>query len=214
MTNIDMASFNFSKVPCNFTAGCMYHGGFAHAWSEIEDAVLETVKSALDANPDYSLVVTGHSLGAGVGTIAAAVLRRAGYACDLYTYGSPRVGNEPFAQFVSDQAGHEYRITHLDDVFCRLAPSEEFDYYHTDVEYWLSTGTATTVDYELGDIEICLGTQNFTCTGSEFFPSITPHSYYFQRVGGCEANNDRAGVGINISKEEEARILKLGQSDV
>ncbi len=93
------------------------------------------------------MVATGHSLGGAVATLAAAYLRAAGNAVDLYTYGSPRVGNDAFANFVSAQAGLEIRVTHLDDPVPRLPPLL-FSYRHTSPEYWLYDGGATTTNYE------------------------------------------------------------------
>lgn len=73
---------------------------------------MAAIAEAIKANPSYSLVVTGHSLGGAVATIAAATLRQYGYPCELYTYGSPRVFNSVGAAFVSTQPGGNVRVTH------------------------------------------------------------------------------------------------------
>lgn len=67
---------------------------------------------------DYR-VVTGHSLGGAVATLAAVHLRRSGVACDLYTYGAPRVGNDRFVAHVGgepDRLGFTARVTNTRDI--------------------------------------------------------------------------------------------------
>lgn len=44
---------------------------------------MQTIISARELYPSYSLVVTGHSLGAAIGTLAAANLRNEGYTVTL-----------------------------------------------------------------------------------------------------------------------------------
>ena len=58
------------------------------------------------------LFVTGHSLGGAVATILAAYLKEQGHDPLLYTYGSPRVGNETFVQAYSS-------VTHYRHVYRR-----------------------------------------------------------------------------------------------
>lgn len=105
--------------------------------------------------------------------------------CELYTFGSPRVGNTEFAEFVSAQAGNEYRVTHLDDPVPRLPP-HDFGYDHTDTEYWLSTGTSTTTDYNESDVVICKGTYNRSCNGAGLISlNFDAHVYYFTQISIC-----------------------------
>lgn len=108
-----------------------------------------------------------------------------GGACELYTFGSPRVGNMAFVEFVSAQEGNEYRMTHLDDPIPRL-PGHQFGYYHTNVEYWLSDGTTTTVNYNASDVVICTGFYNTTCNGQGIISTNEKaHSYYLRHISVC-----------------------------
>ncbi|GKT84567.1 lipase [Colletotrichum tofieldiae] len=171
----------FAFDDCDFVDDCKIHTGFANAWDEVKNALLTSVKSAKAANPSYTIIATGHSLGGAIATIAAANLRRDGYPVDLYTYGSPRVGNDAFVNFVTVQAGAEYRITHIDDP----------------PEYWLSTGNATTIDYTIADIKVCEGDANTKCNGGTFGLNVDAHKYYFRRTGAC--NTD----GFEFREREE-----------
>lgn len=108
-----------------------------------------------------------------------------GGTCEIYNFGSPRVGNAAFAEFVSAQTGDEYRMTHLDDPVPRL-PSHLFGYYHTDMEYWLSDGTATTTDYAASDVVVCTGIYNTSCNSAGIISSdFTAHTYYLREISAC-----------------------------
>jgi hypothetical protein len=160
------------------------HSGFWDNWVASKSTILSAVETATASYPSYSLVLTGHSLGAAVATIAAAYLRENGYPCDLYTYGSPRVGNGIFADFVSGQAGVTARITHYNDVVPRLPPLLT-GYRHTSPEYWLSDGTDTTNNYNISDIKVCLGDKNTDCNAGESGLDFTGHDHYFEYITAC-----------------------------
>lgn len=108
-----------------------------------------------------------------------------GGTCDVYTFGSPRVGNLAFVEFVSAQTGNEYRMTHLDDPVPRL-PGHDFGYYHTDMEYWLSDGEDTTTSYTAADVVVCTGYYNTSCNGQGTISTDhTAHSYYLVHISVC-----------------------------
>lgn len=183
-----IADVNIFLSSCSdLVEDCKVHAGFKKAWDNIADETISLVRSARDANPDYQIVVTGHSLGAGVANIAAAYLRVNGLPCDLYTYGSPRAGNEQFASFVSGQAeGNEYRITHTDDPFTRLPPNSWIlgSYRHVTPEYWL-TQVNGSADALVSDITVCEGTNNDDCnSGTDGFDTLA-HLWYFGGIAGC-----------------------------
>ncbi|KAK3316909.1 Alpha/Beta hydrolase protein [Apodospora peruviana] len=172
----------FPQVPCTLTLGCLVHVGFASAWEEVEDQVIAGVAAARAANPTYSLVVTGHSLGGAVATLATACLRQAGHPADLYTYGSPRVGNIIFAQFVTEQAGNEYRVTHTDDPVPKLPPIT-LNYAHTSPEYWITTDENEVVS--ASEITVCNGYTTLDCNAGALGVNATAHVWYFGHTSGC-----------------------------
>lgn len=172
---------------CDLVAGCRVHAGFAMAHSETWDAVLALLGQATAAYPTYKIIFTGHSLGGAVATLSAANARAEGYAIDLYTYGSPRVGNEAFASFVTAQAGSEYRVTHTADPIARLPPLF-LGYSHVSPEYWLSTGNSTTTEYTTADVVVCEGTTNLDCNGATSGFDMVAHSHYFRLIDGCKGS--------------------------
>lgn len=95
-------SFRGSRTPANWIAnldfgfddatelcdGCEVHGGFWKAWNTVADTLKAEIEKARAAYPDYTLVFTGHSLGAAISTLAATVLQTTeGYSVELV--GSP-----------------------------------------------------------------------------------------------------------------------------
>lgn len=91
--------------------GCQVHSGFHEAFLEGFPTVLAAFTALKAENPDYKAAVTGHSLGGAIATITATELRRLGNKVNLYTYGSPRVGNGAMAAFITG-AGNNFRVTH------------------------------------------------------------------------------------------------------
>ncbi|OBT59565.1 hypothetical protein VE04_00102 [Pseudogymnoascus sp. 24MN13] len=121
-----------------------------------------------------------------IATLAAGELRSQGYAADLYTYGSPRVGNGAFASWVSAPLGVAARVTHVNDPVPRLPPMLIAGYRHTTPEYWLSNGSATKVDYTLADVKVCEGISTTGCNaGTIPTLDLDAHRYYFLAATSC-----------------------------
>jgi len=146
---------------------------------------MKAVKAAVKAYPSYQVVAVGYSLGGAVATIAAAHLRVAGIPTNIVSFGSPRVGNKAFVNFVNAQAGTNYRVTHYNDPIPRF-PGKLFGYRHTSPEIWLSTGGTTQTSYTLAQIKVCVGTENTSCNDGTSSLDLTAHKYYFQRVSSCK----------------------------
>lgn len=103
--------------PTTGVFGTRVHSGFRRAldevWSEIVPAVTQD---------ERGLVVTGHSLGAGLAALAAARLTAAGRDVDhVYTYGSPRTGLRDFATAYDAVLGtNTYRVINHIDIVTRI----------------------------------------------------------------------------------------------
>lgn len=172
-----------AKKSCHRERGSKIHQGFANSWNDLRRDTLATVASAMQTHPNFKLVITGHSLGGAIATIAAGELRSQQYHCDLYTYGSPRVGNAVYANFISNQQqllGREFRVTNLDDPVPRLPPML-LGYRHTNVEYWISENNYDGVGVE--DMKICHGLDSIGCNAGTSRFNLTAHNDYFQFVG-------------------------------
>ncbi len=107
------------------------HRGFKEAL----DGVWRDIETEL-AKLDCPIYITGHSLGAALATLAAARLPA---GCDLkavYTFASPLVGNQAFA----DSLAHVpiFRVVNGEDIVTKLPP-EEFGFAHAGQEQPLNS---------------------------------------------------------------------------
>ncbi|KAJ7466586.1 lipase [Mycena galericulata] len=106
---IDALVFLAPFVSPGITELVNVHTGFLKAYNNVVDDVLSIVKAELTNNPTYRVVVTGHSLGGAIASLAAPSLKIAlpDAAIKLYTFGQPRVGDARYARFVENTIGIE-----------------------------------------------------------------------------------------------------------
>ncbi|KID98546.1 Triacylglycerol lipase, partial [Metarhizium majus ARSEF 297] len=139
---------------------CRVHAGFWEAFRGVKDVLNKVLKEQRERHPGHRVVVTGHSLGGAVASIAAGYLRKGGVHVDAYTYGSPRIGDPAFVSFISSQKnGVTTRVTNGRDPVT-VVPGVGFGYAHTTPEYWFPSRVE-----EPKNVKICEGVQNFSCSG-------------------------------------------------
>jgi len=179
-----LSDLNFALTGIDLCTDCQGDSGFWSSWVESRTLVLPAMNATVAAYPGFKVVVTGHSLGAAVGTFAAAELRKSGIAADLCTFGSPRVGDPTTASYITAQAdnglGANYRLAHTNDPVPRLPP-EAFNYKHVEPEYYISSGN--NVPVTTNDIEICDCNENATSL------DLSAHDWYFNDISGCYPGN-------------------------
>ena len=111
---------NLDALPEPWRGGGRVHRGFAAAldvaWPVVEAAIGRT---------SAPIVMTGHSLGGALATLAASLRPEAG----LITFGSPRVGDAAFADTMARRTGGSRRYVDNRDIVCRL-PSARLGYRH------------------------------------------------------------------------------------
>lgn len=118
--------------------GCYVHKGFYLAQQSVIDYVKSSVFTLLDKFPSYKVVVTGHSLGAAMATLTAVDLKAAGVTSPrLFNFGSPRVGDTAFAEYVSSYIEDRNRVTHYKDMVPHVPMHERFTHI---------SGTALSID--------------------------------------------------------------------
>ncbi|KAM3443596.1 hypothetical protein MY4824_000482 [Beauveria thailandica] len=146
----DETNFDFALVPYQVDnvhcPPCRVHRGYQAAWRSVMEQVQGNLTSLLGIHPDYTVTLTGHSLGGGLVSMAFPNLRNGPYnVTQAYTYGQPRAGNGAFADYVDSisgasdaEAGIYYRVTHANDLIPKLPPSILLGYKHSRTEYWES----------------------------------------------------------------------------
>ena len=84
-------------------------------------------------NPTIPCYITGHSLGGAIATLAALEIAinipQIREQLQLYTYGSPRIGDRNFAQAHSQLIPNSYRIVNLSDSVPLVPPIKIENYY-------------------------------------------------------------------------------------
>ena len=117
--------FDLNRVMADFKAdfdirladwppGGKVHQGFMAALAEVWSDLLPYI-TQLDGK-GCKLWVTGHSLGASLATLFAS---RYGNVQGVYTFGSPRVGNDAFKENLD---ANIYRVVNKDDIVARVPP--------------------------------------------------------------------------------------------
>jgi len=177
---------NLSVIPVaisNICSGCDAHLGFWSTWQSISDTITPHINAAVAQYPSYGLVFTGHSLGAALATVSATVLRLAGHKIDLYTFGSPRVGNHAFAEFVTaETSGANYRITHTDDIVPKLPP-RALGFSHFSPEYWITSANNQIVTTQ--DITVVQGVDSTAGNAGTSGLDVSAHEWYFGPISAC-----------------------------
>ncbi|KID98895.1 Triacylglycerol lipase, partial [Metarhizium majus ARSEF 297] len=155
------------QIDSDLCEGCKVHKGFGRAFNGIQGQLEQTIKTekAVPGQENWRLVVTGHSLGAGVATIAGSSLRKQGMALDMYLYGSPLVGNDKFAKFVSSQGGgFTARITNARDPVTAIPknPLSPKTYKHISPEFWFADGVEGPQGLYTTSRQVCSGEKDCT----------------------------------------------------
>jgi hypothetical protein len=116
---------DFTACPEDWPPGGKVHTGFACALSEIWKGELG-VEAAIKVIDGYTLLFTGHSLGAAMATLAASLLTPK----SLYTFGSPRAGDADFVAGLEKKQLDNYRYVDCCDLVARVPPEAVFAYKH------------------------------------------------------------------------------------
>ncbi|KAI6021556.1 Alpha/Beta hydrolase protein [Pisolithus microcarpus] len=118
------------------------HTGFLIAYQSIAQVMLDIVESQIKSYPTYAVVMTGHSLGGAIASIASIAIRHTYSATTvrLYTIGQPRTGDPAYAALVEKVVGKEniYRGVHSIDGVPTMVPTS-LGYQHHATEYWQFT---------------------------------------------------------------------------
>ncbi len=108
----------FRLIDLSSSGGGGVHQGFQEALDQIWSAKLLPCLTRLRAqNPNLTIWFTGHSLGAALATLAAQRFRD---VQGVYTFGSPLVGDGPFARNYPAKA---FRIVNNNDIVARVPPA-------------------------------------------------------------------------------------------
>ena len=115
-----------------FRDGYLVHRGFARALDQVWDReVAPALAAFLHAHHGAPVYFTGHSLGAALATISVA--RFPGAACALYTYGSPRAGDDRLVRAVLQKTANVFRFVNCQDIVTQVPPEVALERYYRHV---------------------------------------------------------------------------------
>jgi len=152
--------------------GALVHAGFLAIYQTYNSVVLALVADLISACPSCQIMITGHSLGAALATLAAAEITQkfASKAVVLYNFGSPRVGNHVFSSYLNATLSVGcYRFTNQRDLV-PMIPYQFLNYHHIREEVWYNGNSFVNCDDSGEDPH---------CEDSQHLPSIFDHATYF-----------------------------------
>ncbi|KAF2709530.1 alpha/beta-hydrolase [Pleomassaria siparia CBS 279.74] len=196
---------DIEAIPTDLCKNCTIHEGFWNSWLKSRTVVTAAVKKAVQEHSDYKIVTTGHSLGGALSAVAATSLRNVGLNVAMYSFGAPRIGSLEVSQYISNQPGGNYRVTHWNDAVPQLPPVW-FDYAHVSPEYYINKPNNEQV--KASDIHVYTGFQNwwgdmiFDGNGGWVSPDISAHLWYFNKIAQCGSDTDKRNAGIVNSRAE------------
>ena len=174
----DLSELLCSSDYCN---GCSVHCGFQETEKKAFPLVLDAVLKVHSMFPDYSIVVTGHSLGAAVGTLVTLDLlaSKLGVPISLHNFGCPRIGNTNFATFASNAISDKTRNTHYKDIVPHVPMHER--YTHISGEWYEPVEV-----FDGHTIKECTGFEDPTCSYQWHVTSIDDHMHYLGLELSCD----------------------------
>jgi len=136
--------FNIVQDDWPGAPGAKIHQGFYSAYLEVEDTVQSYVKELVQLYPNKTLTFTGHSLGAALSVVSSMQLIQNGIVdgakMKVINLGSPRVGNDVFANYFESHVGYHYRMVNKRDLVPHLPPMS-LGFHHVSTELWFPTNT-------------------------------------------------------------------------
>lgn len=131
-----LADLNTIKTSWAGSSTIEVHEGFYESYLNMAADLNNAVFTLMEQNPSYQLVVTGHSLGGAMATLAALNLTvNYGKSPIVYTFGSPRVGNDYFEEYFTQNVPVNYRLVNYDDIVPHVPP-QDFGFEHVVQEIW------------------------------------------------------------------------------
>ena len=154
------------------------HTGFRDAYYLVHDEIKAELEKI---DNSYSIYITGHSLGGALALLATKHLQRDNIAA-CYTYGSPRVGNEEFADSIKIPI---YRVVNTADIVPRLPPGAFMEFWVDLFRYLGAIITplskfASFLDDKLcgyrhhGDMRYLTNCKEFDCTDIRVLYNLSP----------------------------------------
>jgi len=136
--------FDYTLVSYPWVMDGQVHQGFYDAWGHLSPQVMEATTELMSKLNGYTILVTGHSLGAAVAQLAALNFSRYAESMNnnvsitVYTYGSPRWADPAVADYYGSMIKTNWRLVNEHDIVPTVPP-ESFGFHHTWTEIWYTS---------------------------------------------------------------------------
>ena len=114
-----LVPFRSSALPNSIAATASrtkVHRGFLASFNSVAPLVVDTVAKELASNQNYTIVTTGHSLGAALASMSGVVLKAnfPDAVLKIFTVGQPRTGDRAYADLLENVVGADnlFRAVH------------------------------------------------------------------------------------------------------
>ncbi|KAH8111929.1 alpha/beta-hydrolase [Phellopilus nigrolimitatus] len=165
VTDLDFILVDYVSPGVSGTSGVQAHQGFLAAINSVTSTVLTTVSEQLAAHPTYTLISTGHSLGAALASLGGVSLAAnfPGVPLTVYTFGQPRTGNPAYAALAEKLVGVDniFRTVETYDGVPTIPPIS-WGYEHHATQYWVFQDPNT----DPANVKQCAGREDPTCSDS------------------------------------------------
>ncbi|PFH62226.1 hypothetical protein XA68_14505 [Ophiocordyceps unilateralis] len=203
---------------------CKIHAGFLNSWNTVAKGVISSVQGQLAENPGLKVVVTGHSLGGALASLAGMSMVGSDIKANVVTFGQPRTGNQAYADFVDKRIPGLIRVTHADDIVPQIPPKNlaSSGYQHHSTEVWQKSDAeaATTFQCEGQEPDDCNLSVNpelkpdFNIIGNlslgELATGSAAHSNYLGvPMGSIFADEKLCGNAPNLLRDLGRGFIKL-----
>lgn len=115
---------------------------FSEKGFKTNTGLISIINEAISKFKPKRIIFTGHSLGGALANVAALEfqLRESdkGLRLSLYTFGQPRVGTRPYANFHRAMVDENFRVVHYKDYVCHKPAKALTSYVHSGTEVWFS----------------------------------------------------------------------------
>ena len=131
--------FEFLMIPYPRCRGCKVHSGFYLTMMTVIGQIKEFAAALLSTNPTAKIFVTGHSLGAALASLTIAELssdeafQPSMITTGQYVFGSPRIGNDNFADWYASKCALTFRVNHGQDPVSHV-PLQVMGFHHVRYE--------------------------------------------------------------------------------
>ena len=183
------------KQKAGFKTGGKVQKYFANVFDKLYPCVLDSVGDLLDRYADFTVRITGHSLGGATASLSSAALVYDKIVREdkmsLYTFGMPRVGDKVYAASHDKLVNNSWHVVHYKDPVAHLPTCNLFTgcgftngpYHHRTEVYYYSPYMTKNSAYV-----ICNGNEDKDCSNGvvsedsclpAIFKCEYDHLYYF-----------------------------------